>query len=1119
MRAAVQRSLALVTVLAVALGVSVLHSPAALAASTCTTTTQQPNPPTTQGYTVQVCLTAPAGTLTGDTTISATHTVLQGSATVSFLTFILDGDYLLSAFQTPYTFTWHTARHWIDGPHTLGVYAHMSDGTDTRNSPAPGGPATQNVTLANGVSLTPRNTSGPEPPVTGTVPAAGQPEIVGAVGSGADGAGSARVANEVAAWSPNLFLYLGDVYQHGTYEEFDNWYDPSWGKMRGVTNPVPGDQESYYNRGGYSWYWNNKPAYYSYDAAGWHFISLTSCEFSDVPYPPSGLCGTSGAEVTWLNNDLAAHAGACTLAYWHSPLYALWYGPSGAPPGVSDPDEQALWTPLANSHATAVINSDRHNYERWTAMDANGNASPTGMPEFVVGTGGHNFDPLVGSDARVVKTITDTTGALKLSLTTTTAGFQFIAVDGTVGDSGNIPCQGNGTLAGTVTDAASGTPIAGATVSYNGTGPDGHPVASSTPTDGTGHYSVSGLAVTSYTVTAQASGYQGSQAATATVGGRSTTTQNFALTSQSTTLSGSVTDASTGKAIAGASVSAGSSSATTNGNGVYSIAGLTPGTYTATATATGYASQSASVTMTAGANTTQNFSLTPNPGSITGTVTDAGSGAPIVGATVSYSGGSVPTDSTGTYTLSNVAEGTYMVTASASGYSALSQTVGVLPGASATQNFALSTSPGTITGTVTDAATGKAINGATVSYSGGSTITNGSGQYTLTNVAAGSYSVSATASGYASQSQPVTVAGGATATQNFALSPNPGSITGIVSNAGSGAPIAAATVSYSGGSVATDGNGNYTLSNVAEGTYVVTATASGYTSLTHTVNVGPGAAVTQNFALTPPTGAISGTVTAAATGSPISGATVSYSGGSATTNGSGQYTLANVTPGTYTVSASASGYTSQSRSVTVASGATASANFGLWRTPFLSDGFESGTMANWTSSTGLAIETATVHSGSYAAEGSTLNGSTYALKQLNSTYQDLYYRTYFDIKSLSTGFTLMADQTASSGGIIRIYVNPQRQLVLWNDITQLTTTGPTVSLGSWHSVELHVVINGTFGTTEVWLDGAPVPDFSSQSALLGLSPVGQIQIGSQAMLQIYDVALDDVAVSTSRIGP
>src|SRR2546427_19086 len=86
--------------------------------------------------------------------------------------------------------------------------------------------------------------------LSGTTPAAGQPEIVGAVGSGADGAaGSNSVATQVRGWSPNLFLFLGDVYEMGTYEEFQNWYDPSWGPMRGVTNPVPGDQEVFYGVG------------------------------------------------------------------------------------------------------------------------------------------------------------------------------------------------------------------------------------------------------------------------------------------------------------------------------------------------------------------------------------------------------------------------------------------------------------------------------------------------------------------------------------------------------------------------------------------------------------------------------------------------------------------------------------------------------------------------------------------------------------------------------------------------------------------------------------------------------------------------------------------------------
>ncbi len=619
--------------------------------------------------------------------------------------------------------------------------------------------------------------------------------------------------------------------------------------------------------------------------------------------------------------------------------------------------EQPLWGPLADSHATAVVNADRHNYQRWTAMDANGTASATGTAEFVVGTGNHNWEPISGSDARVMRTITNTPGALKLSLTATTASFQFIGLDGVVGDSGSLPCQGNGTLAGAVTDAGNGAPIAGATVAYSGTGPTG-PVSGTVTSDSTGHYSAAGIAVSSYSVSAQAGGYQ-SQTATAVVGGGSTATQNFALTASTSSLTGTVTDAGSSKPIAGATVTAGTASATTNSSGVYSISGLAPGTYTATATATGYTSQSASVTVTAGSTTTQNFALSPNPGTISGTVTDAGSAAPIAGATVSYSGG----------------------------------------------------------GTTTD------------------------------------------------------------------------------------------------------GSGHYTLAGVAEGSYTLTASASGYQSQSHPVTVGPGATATQNFALTQPYGAIAGTVTDAGTGSAIAGATVSYSGGSATTNASGQYTLANVPPGTYTISAAASGYSGQSRSVAVAAGATASAGFALWRAPFFSDGFESGTIAAWSSSTGLTVQSAMVHSGSYAAEGSTLNGTTYAIKQLGSGYQDLYYRTDFDIKSQTTGFTLMADQNATGGGIMRLYVNGSGQLVLWNDVTQLTTTGPTVSLGTWHSAELHVNISGLIVTTDVWLDGASVPAFSTSSATLGPMPVGQVQLGSQALLQIYDVVFDDVALSTSRTGP
>jgi len=1003
MQIAGRRGLAIILAVVVLLGWGTLRSSGVLAAAACSTSTGVFS-------SVQVCLTAPApaATLTGATTVSATATVLSGTATVSYLVFTLNGTPILSDMQTPFSWTWHTA-HWVDGAYTLGVFARLSDGSDTRLTPA-----SETVTLANGVTASPVNAA--QPTITGgSTPAAGKPTVVAGVGDGASGESlSQQVVSQISSWSPNLFLYLGDVYVNGSYEEFSNWYGPSWGTLKAVTDPTIGGYEDTSAGGGYAWYWQNLPLNYSYDTAGWHFISLNG--------------NSPATSASWLNADLAAHPGACVIAYWHQPLYDLG--------GLGDLDEQAFWTPLANSHATLVLNGHAHNYQRWTGLDASGQPAPTGMVEIVAGTGGHEIAPVSGSDSRVVSSVGNVAGALKLSLTTTSAGFQFIKSDGTVTDSGSLPCQGSGTLAGTVTDAVTGSPIAGATVSYNGTGPAGSRTGVVT-TSASGQYTVQNLPVTTYAVT----------------------------------------------------VSAGN-----------------------------YAGRSSSVAVGGGGTTTQDYMLQGNPGTITGTVTDATTAQPVAGATVSYSAGNATSDASGHYTLASVAEGTYAVTASAAGHGSASATVTVAAGGAATQSFALPPSPGSITGTVTDATSSLAISGATVSYSGGTTSTDAAGHYTLSSVPVGTYQVTATATGYVAQSQPVTVSTGATTTQNFALA-RAGTITGTVSDAGTSQAISGATVAYSGGSTTTDAAGHYTLSGLAAGTYTVTAAASAHVSQNQTVTVSAGGATTQNFALAASPGAITGAVTDNGSGQPLGGATVSYSGGSTTADAAGHYTLSAVAAGTYTVTATASGHVSQNQTVTVSAGATTTQNFALMVTPVFSDGFESGTMSSWTSSTGLRVQTTIVHSGTYAAEGSTTSGNTYAFKLLASTYSELYARIYLQIKSQSSGFTVVGDQTASGTGIVRLYISPQSQLVLWNDVTNLTITGPTLSLGSWHSLELHVIVNGASSTTDVWLDGSPVAGMSSQSAMLGAIPVGQLQLGSQASTGTYDTVFDDVAAATGRIGP
>ena len=123
---------------------------------------------------------------------------------------------------------------------------------------------------------------------------------------------------------------------------------------------------------------------------------------------------------------------------------------------------------------------------------------------------------------------------------------------------------------------------------------------------------------------------------------------------------------------------------------------------------------------------------------------------------------------------------------------------------------------GTISGSVTDSFSHAGISGATVAITGGtSTATDGSGNYTLSNVAAGTYALTASATGYTSASASTSVTAGSTTTQNFALVPSsstatvPGQPAAPTAKAGSGKGI---TVSWT---APTDGGSpitGYTLS-------------------------------------------------------------------------------------------------------------------------------------------------------------------------------------------------------------------------------------------------------------------------------------------------------------------
>ena len=184
-----------------------------------------------------------------------------------------------------------------------------------------------------------------------------------------------------------------------------------------------------------------------------------------------------------------------------------------------------------------------------------------------------------------------------------------------------------GSIAGTVTDASTSSPIAGATVAING--------GASTTTSASGAYTLSNLAPASYSLTASKTGYVSATNNGVVVTAGNSTPSNFALNPVPPTtgsITGHVTDNVTHTAISGATVALSTGpSTTTDASGAYTFGSLSPASYNVTASKTGYVSATNNgVVVTAGNPTTSDFALTPNPSTTTpfayATTSVAGSG-------------------------------------------------------------------------------------------------------------------------------------------------------------------------------------------------------------------------------------------------------------------------------------------------------------------------------------------------------------------------------------------------------------------------------------------------------------------------------------------------------------
>jgi hypothetical protein len=315
------------------------------------------------------------------------------------------------------------------GSWSASVSAPLAQGTYTARAEQSDAAGNTGYTSANTFAVVGRST--PTDPV---FVGAGDIADVPAGAAGGDEA-TARLLDAIVAATPGnvtVFAAGDNAYESGTLAEYTSYYEPTWGRHKAITKPIPGNHE--YSTPGASGYFDyfgasagdRASGYYAYDLGRWRIYALNS----GIPD------GAGSAQEQWLRSDLAANGSArCVLAYMHHPRF------SGGVHG-NDTSVQALWQALYDYGADVVIVGHDHNYQRFAPQTPTGVADPArGMREFVVGTGGrsrHMAGPTVNQETFE----DDTYGVLKMTLHSESYDFEFVPEAGvTYTDSGSASCR------------------------------------------------------------------------------------------------------------------------------------------------------------------------------------------------------------------------------------------------------------------------------------------------------------------------------------------------------------------------------------------------------------------------------------------------------------------------------------------------------------------------------------------------------------------------------------------------------------------------------------------------------------------------------------------------------
>jgi len=333
-------------------------------------------------------------------------------------------------------------------------------------------------------------------------------------------------------------------------------------------------------------------------------------------------------------------------------------------------------------------------------------------------------------------------------------------------------------------------------------------------------------------------------------------------------LRGKVVDAQTGLPLSGvaATLTGGAGvNLLTQADGVFEFRDLPPGDYALQLTLANYGAINAATATRSGQTQDMGVlrmskSASATTGTVEGKITDAATGQPLAGATVTVNGAiGVTTDTAGLYQISNISPGAITLEASIAGYAAASSSGSLGAGGVLVFSPALAASgapatTATLQGVVTSATTGQPLAGVIIAVSGANALsatTDAQGKFSLNGLLPGAITVTAALNGYDSVTAAATVFTRNTITfsprmyLNATTQPgaNTAGVTGVVLDAGSNAPLANVSIAATYGGVAktiqSGADGRFSLAGIATAGVDLKFTFAGYQSSTVTVALDP----------------------------------------------------------------------------------------------------------------------------------------------------------------------------------------------------------------------------------------------------------------------------------------